>query len=57
MGYVRCRECGQWHNDEYDLCAPCNGLSERHTPIGEDQSGYKYSEDEYGNDDDDDDEF
>ena len=28
-----------------------NGLLEKHTPIGENQSGYKYSEDEYRNDD------
>jgi hypothetical protein len=46
QGFKRCYQCGQWHDAEYPKCAPCLGRSDRHTPIGQDQDGFKYSQDE-----------
>ncbi len=46
QGFKRCCKCGQWHDAKYNACAPCKGLTDRHTPIGQDQDGYHYSQEE-----------
>jgi hypothetical protein len=35
-GYKRCSSCGDWHNANFPLCAPCSGKSRRHSSYEDD---------------------